>query len=505
MVMNLLSRTALAVSLFCVGVTACGGDDNKNNPTPDARPDGSVAIDAPPADSCLATTIPTDYDLASSDAMNQLWRGPITGDLGGVTQNVQFEFYGGAGTSGAVDLTAGDNANYKTCSQCVRVLTFDSAGAVLKQFFQTAGTITFTEDPFTNKKLVAATTAIKLVEVTIAMDFTSTPVPGGACLTLPATNINADRAPAAYTCNAATYGDGATCNCACGAHDPDCDTVSVVAGCTGTQVCGPTDTCADACNVFANPAVPCPTATNTCGYSSSTQDLCYSNPAVTDPALVGAACAPAGNALFCAVTNTISGGLCDAGLSGGQGDHKCRKVCDSNADCGNNADCNFLTGTLGAGTVKGMCEAKTNAADTCLTAPTITLNTPITATNVGAANNYNAGLEGTACTNLPQAGRDVAYQITLTAGQSITAKLTNVTSAYDPSLAIVGPGTAATSCLPDPAPITQCVAGSDAGAEGEDETVPFTATTAGTYFIIIDSFYAADKKFPTGTFTLTVN
>ena len=272
-----LSRVALALSIFCVGVTACGDDGDSNNPTPDASPD-APSIDAPPADLCIATPIPTDYDLASSTDMVQLWRGAVTTDLGGAEQDIQFEFYGGAGTSGAVDLAAGDNANYKTCSECVRVITLADDGSLLKVFFQESGTITFTEDPFTNKKLVAATTAIKLVEVMINAptaenpdgDYTSTPVPGGECLTLPPTNLNADRAPAAYTCDAATYEDGATCNCACGAHDPDCDTVSVVAGCTGTQVCGASDTCADVCNVFASPAVPCPTATNTCGYASST-------------------------------------------------------------------------------------------------------------------------------------------------------------------------------------------------------------------------------------------
>ncbi len=44
------------------------------------------------------------------------------------------------------------------------------------------------------------------------------------------------------------------------------------------------------------------------------------------------------------------------------------------------------------------------------------------------------------------------------------------------------------------APTTACVAGADVGADGETDTVQYTATTAGTYYIVVDSFNATNAS-----------
>ncbi|MCX5746810.1 MAG: PPC domain-containing protein [Proteobacteria bacterium] len=486
-----------------MAITACG-DDGTKKITPDAAPTADAAPDSPPVRTCTAL-LPATFEIGSGamTGMFASWGTTLTNtDLGtGVGDSLlRLEFYGGLATTltGAIDLTAGEQSNYSTCAACVRVLTLTADNMdIAKQYFQDGGTLNLTEDPTTNLHMLGSLSNVSLIEVTVdPMTFVSTPVVGGTCTTLAALTLDADQVPAAYTCAHSTYADGTTCNCACGAHDPDCDTAAnAVAGCTGTQICGNTDTCTDVCSVFTPTACP---AGATCGYDSATRDICYTDATLTDAAAVGAACGVGATALFCAVTGTISGGLCDNGLPGGADDNKCRKVCDANADCAGGQTCVPL---FGAASTKGVCEVSTSANDTCATAPVLVLGTPVTATNVGATNNYNAGLEAATCTGFSQKGKDVTYQITLTAGQTITAALSAVSPNFDPSIALLGPGTAAAVCTVDPTPVPSCVAGADVGVSGDPETLTFTAVTAGTYFIIVDAFGMTD----TGTFTLTVN
>jgi hypothetical protein len=100
-----------------------------------------------------------------------------------------------------------------------------------------------------------------------------------------------------------------------------------------------------------------------------------------------------------------------------------------------------------------------------------------------------------ACTKYPQPGPDVAYSLSLAMGQQITITLTN-SAMYDGAVALLGPG-ADTICS---ATITTCVAGADVTFDGQVETVTYTATAAGTYYILVDS-YAVNEG---GMFTLGV-
>lgn len=372
-----------AVALLTL-FTACGGCDDDGNKTPDAFIIHDMAIDARNCTSVTAGTV----DFLGGDADAIAWAGPVPGDLGdGLTLEYQFEFYSGieASLSGTFDLHAGNQANYSSCAVCVRAFGRGSNGMVMKQYFQSAGSLTLTEDPFTNQHMIASITGLQLEEVTVnSQTFVSTPVAGGACANFADHMVDHDRVPNAWTCAHADWDTGVNCNCMCGTPDPDCTiNAAPVMGCTTGQACA--------------------------------KDMCVTAP-----------------------TN-----------------------------------------------------------DTCATAGAIVIGTPVNGSSAGAQRNYNMGLEGATCTDFPQPGSDVAYTLALTAAQAITVTLSNVQTGFDPSIALVGPG-AATIC--DATPITTCVAGADAGIAGQGETFMYTATTAGTYFLIVDAFDINDG----GTFTLNV-
>ena len=383
--------------LLMMSLVACGGGDKK------ATPDAAKTVDAAPdARTCGTLTAPgsTAIDILNNGATQQtpfiIWGGP-GGDFGdGNMTTLQFEFYGGIETSlqGTFDLSQGNQASYMTCAVCLHGYSLDAQGNPIKQFFQSGGSVTLTEDPFTNQHMVASFSNVTMQEVTIdPQTFASTPVAGGLCASYGSFTADHDKVPNAYTCAKATYADGTNCDCGCGgsganpAADPDCaNGNATVAGCTTGQICYYNDTCE--------------------------------------------------------------------------------------------------TAPLN---------------DKCTAATPITIGTPVTGTTVNAANNYNSGLEGMTCDGISQAGPDVAYSVVLTANQAITVTLSGLDTTYDGSVALVGPGTAATAC--DANPITLCVKGADAGTEGQNETFTYTATTAGTYYLIVDSFYPNEA----GAFTLTVN
>lgn len=239
---------ALAITTSLV---ACGGGGSK---TPDAHigpfPDGSGSGSDASNAACgmtTATTLDVQDILVPSDGMAAVWGGTVTTDLGGgMPAAYQFEFYdtGSFDFTQPADLTAGDQANYKTCEECVRVITQDSMGNP-RYFFQSGGTMTLSSNPVTGNTMMGTITGLSLDEVMIADDFTSTPVAGGTCLTVGDITLNHDSVPNAYTCDHATFADGTNCNCMCGQVDPDCATATnAVVGCTANQVC-PDDACHD--------------------------------------------------------------------------------------------------------------------------------------------------------------------------------------------------------------------------------------------------------------------
>jgi hypothetical protein len=138
------------------------------------------------------------------------------------------------------------------------------------------------------------------------------------------------------------------------------------------------------------------------------------------------------------------------------------------------------------------------ANDTCQTATSLQAGTPVTGTTVGASSNYDSGLETATCTGFMQPGPDVAYKITLVAGQAITVTLSAPYATFDPSISLLGPGTASSTC--DIVPVN-CLAGADAAGFGAGESFMYTTVATGTYYIIVDSYYGPASS---GAFTLNV-
>jgi len=378
--MKLLRWAAVVVLASLSGCSGCSDGDTK---TPDAFVIHDMGIDARNCGSVSWGTL----DVIATSASRLRFGGPVTGELGdGFALNYLVELYDGIEPSlaGTFDLHAGNQANYSSCAVCVLALAEDANGDVAKVYFQSAGSVTLTEDPFTNQRIVGSITGLQLEEVTIdQQSAASTPVPGGKCASLPDNNVDHDRVPNAWTCAHADYDTATNCNCMCGTPDPDClsDTAAVM-GCTTGQACF--------------------------------NDACVAAP----------------------------------------------------------------------------------ANDTCALATPLVIGTPVNGSTAGAKHNYDMGLETTGCTGYEQPGPDVVYSVALTANQAITVTLSNLAATYDGSIALVGPG-AATIC---DATTIACVAGKDNGLDGANETFSYTATTAGTYFIIVDS-WAPDVG---GTFTLNV-
>jgi hypothetical protein len=249
-----ISFMASALALGACG----GGDDNPADDTGDDVGDdvgddtGDDAPDANENPACTAVTAVTPQTYiqgGNGDAI--LFRAPIDVDLGGGGDNLlQLEFYHlnvkAGGLIGEHSLSEPPEDNYATCDNCVRIFSLTAEGEIDRQFFQRSGSLTLDQDPVDDSVLAGLTGEIELEEVTIDGEFNSTPVPGGECLTLSAMTLSGSAIPAEYTCDDATYEDGATCNCVCGVIEPDCaDLALPIDGCVGTQVCSLESTCLD--------------------------------------------------------------------------------------------------------------------------------------------------------------------------------------------------------------------------------------------------------------------
>jgi hypothetical protein len=90
-------------------------------------------------------------------------------------------------------------------------------------------------------------------------------------------------------------------------------------------------------------------------------------------------------------------------------------------------------------------------------------------------NDYDPSIPGpTSCTGYPAAGKDVVYVADLQAGDLL--HLVYTTPNHDGSIYVV------TNCA---SPGTSCVVGED---DPEPETINWTATATGTYYIIADAY-----------------
>jgi hypothetical protein len=124
---------------------------------------------------CKPLVIPTMATLADPNAAD--WYYNLANGQPGVTMTL--ELY--SPQEGTIDLAAGVNQNYSTCSQCV-LLRQDAVGETpSKLFFQDQGTLFLSTAPGADP-LPVAFQNLRLIEVTINGETVeSTPVPNGEC------------------------------------------------------------------------------------------------------------------------------------------------------------------------------------------------------------------------------------------------------------------------------------------------------------------------------------
>jgi Low-density lipoprotein receptor domain class A len=183
--------------------------------------------------------------------------------------------------TGTFDLTQNGDDNYRTCARCL--LVYADGGQ--KIFYPSQGTLEIAPGSKALGGTINATiTNLELVEVTIADDLTSTPVPDGACLTVASAAVQVEAPPCGgfecnngycvansdYECDAASdcpddsdefpvnpscepvwlcpqefYGDG-DCDCGCGIQDVDCNGTTDENECEYCSACqGNVNSCGD--------------------------------------------------------------------------------------------------------------------------------------------------------------------------------------------------------------------------------------------------------------------
>lgn len=194
-------------SMFAVATTSlltialgCGGDDDGGKVLiPDASTGGGSA-DAPGVSCYVANTYaPTfgageqfaEYDGAGTDR-TATWGAYVNADA--MPDALQLELYAGIGAFQGTDIVpksitlSGVELNYKTCSVCVRLFADTTQTSTAAEYFATGGTVELTS---TNGNLTGTLTNVTMEKVTVAQDFTSTPVGDGCTTTITSLAFNA--------------------------------------------------------------------------------------------------------------------------------------------------------------------------------------------------------------------------------------------------------------------------------------------------------------------------
>lgn len=540
--MSILRRS---IVLLFVCTAACDA------PTPrthdggiDARVGDSAADDAPgdvpgDADRCVTATLSA-WALDSVDDVSIRYRARLTPQIEGQTWDLVLEMnrYLDETHVGTFELGQGPEANFSTCARCVAAFRGMS---IAHGFFADEGELLISVDPF-SQRLSASLTNVRLIEVTIGGEtLESTPVPDGLCVRLEDTTIDRVFPSPGWRCGRDQFADGATCDCSCGAYDPDCEPGNPIVGCGEHEICSTDAVCVETCDRAT--ARGC--TSGVCGLGYGTGEICITDASRVDAsATIGRTCAA--GATFCDAGDGFARGLCDRDH---RADGLCRPLCRSNEECDTEAleicapwadgwghcalrfptawTCDgalYEDGTscdCRCGTTDPDCHdpalpiADCAAGEVCLDAPcgaegcalpatecvpppandvcasAIPLVGSTSGTTRAAVDDYRFAA---GCAAAADGGGDVVYRLDLTAGQHIM--VVGTPNDFDLAFYLFGPGDA-TVCDPSS---PSCVLVVDAAGHHEAETLSYTATTAGTYYLVVDSTFS----YRAGDFTLDV-
>ncbi len=481
---------------------------------------GGGSNDGGSSPGCTEITVDADGVLAVAGVQLARTFTPALGDADTI-DGLGFRY---ANAEGDFELDSVVNDNLATCDQCVVVLedsdgTFAGSGRV---YFQSGGTLAVT-DAEAYPIAALSLTGVTLVEVTVDDAFVSTPVPGGACLVVADVDLDfavpegwtcpapfyasADGcdcecgapdpdcsvpgeerlygcgssgppgddqptcsaaglcvAPVNWTCPAEVFGDGLTCDCACGVNDPDCSVFGLpIEGCDAGEVCR-TGSCL---------AIPPEWTCNSGFYAAN--DGCDCTCGVYDPD-----CDAGGTAFGCAPGEGCTAeGECGVPaqwtcLDGAYDDGV---TCD--CTCGfTDPDCSIPGAPITGCEVDEICAAGAcvlpSANDQCVNAIVLTEGT-VNGTWVNSTNDIDPTAAG--CTGFPEVGGDVFYSVSLTTGQTLTVSINQVGSAADSALYLV------TDCTD----ADTCVAGVDTLPNTAEELV-YNATANEDLILVVDQY-----------------
>ncbi len=535
---------SVIVCVVVLGLAGCPsaetfGDAGLDAATSDVPHDDSSTSDASDAarGGCVQGRLRS-FVIDNYDDVSVRYRARIEPEIRGRAFDFILELnrYADAAYVGTFPLGEGSDASYGSCAHCVMALygtTFEGA------YFADRGSLTFRADPF-DRRLSISMIDVRLVEVTFEGDDLHTvPVPGGACLELAPLEVDQRYPPPGWECDAARYGDGVSCDCNCGPIDEDCfDPTLPVARCMPSQSCVGRFTggwlaegvCVDRCDRAA--ARPCPRG-GVC-VDDVSGDLCEPEAGRVDRGTpIGGTCAE--GAAHCAIdTMGFARGYCDIF---DRNDRRCRPRCSVDASVAER--CFTLSFREGTDDAFGLCTPRFPAAWTCeggrfddgaqcdcscgapdpdcleSTRPVvgcesgercvfdgacaaIPLNdlcegaVPLPVgttrgTTRGARNDYTHVRDGGGCIEVEEDAPDVVYTVVLAAGQTLVV---SGRADFDIALALHGPDTGAgpsATCTPTS---SRCVAGAEATGGGELEAIRYTASVAGTYYLVVDAFFS---------------
>ncbi|GEM_PF-2138559 len=538
---SLATLVGLSLVAACSSGPSEGGDaalpaDAGSTDAGSALPDARVSDAGVQTSSCALVRV-EDLAFAFLDDVSIRYIGDIRPNLGSPGPDLfvfdtlhRLDFPTSTGT---FSLGTGFNSNFGGCTHCPLVFE-DFVDGVPPQrvYFPSAGQLELARDPF-SYVLSGSVRGLHMVEVTIdGPTLESVPVPGGRCLDFEDFTLSYRFVPPEWTCDPAKFNDGLECDCACGVSDFDCiPGVASTVGCGAGQVCL-YDVCVDTCSAL-EPLVPC--AAGFCSFSEW-GDVCSADRALVDSAQLGQRCV-GDDTSYCALQNSIPRGYCDRVA---KADSICKKTCAQDSECSaaNRESC------IGVGSGRGFCEQRFPAGWTCQgdqweegqacdcncgVPDTIDCqsNLPVrgcaagegcslggacvprpsndrcegalrlsgarsstVGTTIGAADDLAVGPGEGLCLEGSQLGPDVVYALELTRGARISAVLRPM---FDGALYLLGPGGCAL-------PAMSCLAGSDAVRAGMAETLSATVAAAGTYYLVVDSFWTQEQ----GTFELDV-
>jgi hypothetical protein len=280
-----------------------------------------------------------DFELALADDVSIRYGAELTPRIEKTFSvlDVLFERYVPGPGLGTFELGGdGPDGNYGGCAHCLAIAGLAPEYA----YFADRGTLVLEADPYL-RRLKAKISNLRLVEVEVSLETrASTPIDGGKCIEIDDLEVDAVFPGEGWTCAEERFADGASCDCECGASDPDCEIFFCapedtscpqplpVADCGATDVCRfglatETTRCYETC---AWGTTAC--TTGACLFDTGLYgaEVCASGEDEVSSAMLGEQCSERPFTRPCHVVAGHAQGYCDF-------DRQCRPVCDEDTDC----------------------------------------------------------------------------------------------------------------------------------------------------------------------------